>query len=330
MKKIAIVNSSSFGVHFDNQFKALEDIGEVKRFRYPIDVDAKTMADNLHDMDYIIASVTPKFTSEFFALCPKLKLISRHGIGYNNIDIEAAGKHGVLVTIVDGIVEQDAVAENAIALLMSVSRRVCKSYKAAREGNWHTRAYFMGHQLRGKTTGVIGFGNIGSRVGSIMKEGFHNRLLAYDPYVSDEDLIKRGAVPVSLETLLKESDFISLNAFLDEKSYHMIGKKEFSLMKKEVILVNSARGELVDLDALLHALDEKLITGYGSDVIEKEPVGKDYPLFQYDNVIISPHTSAYTWECLKGMGDKVVDDVVRTDQGKKPHLVVNEAWLKER
>lgn len=324
MKKIAIVNSSSFGVHFSDHLERLKAIGTVERYTFPIDVDALTLAETIGDVEYIIASVTPTFPASFFAQMPHLRLISRHGIGFNNVDVKAATDHGVYVTIVPGLVEQDAVAENAVALLMSLSRRIVESYDAAKTGNWKLRSKFMGYQFSGKTTGVIGLGNIGSRVAAIMHGGFKNTILAYDPNKSAEQIRALGAHPVTLDELLSKSDFISLNAFLDGSSRHLLGEHEFSQMKPSVLITNSARGELVDLPALLQALDTKRIAGYAADVAEGEPVGPDYPLFKYENVILTPHTSAYTWECLRGMGDKCVDDVERVQQGLVPHNVVNQ------
>jgi Lactate dehydrogenase and related dehydrogenases len=323
MKKIAIVNSSSFAEHFPEQLERLTTIGEVKRFNFPQDVEQKVLVENLKDFDYIIASVTPFFKKEFFEGCDKLKLISRHGIGYNNVDAKSAREHGVHVTIVEGVVEQDAVAENAIALLMGISRRVVESSKAAKEGNWKDRANFMGYQIRGKTTGIIGLGNIGSRVGSILKGGFKNEIFAYDPILGDEEIERRGAKPVSLETLLTESDFISLNAFLTEENYHMLNADAFQKMKDGVLIVNTARGALVDDKALLAAIESGKVAGYGSDVVENEPVGAEYFLFENERVVISPHTSAYTWECLRGMGEKVVDDVEKVNAGQLPEVLVN-------
>lgn len=328
MKKIAIVNSSSFGVHFFKHLHRLESIGEVKKYKVPADIDGKSLAEIVGDADYIIASVTPEYDQEFFENSPNLKLISRHGIGYNNVNINEADQHNVHVSIVDGIVEQDAVAENAVALLMAVSRRIAASSTAAKQGSWKTRSKFMGYQFRNKTTGIIGLGNIGSRVKDIMKYGFNNKILAYDPYQSAEALKEQGVHPVDLETLLKGSDFISLNAFVNNDSYHMIGKHEFSLMQNHVIITNSARGELIDLEALIDALENHKIAGYGADVAEGEPVDSDYPLFRYENVTISPHTSAYTWECLEGMGDKCVSDVERVDQGLAPLNTVNRKKIK--
>ena len=255
-------------------------------------------------------------------------MIARHGIGYNNIDIEAATKKGTFVTKVDAAVERESVAENAVALLMTVIRQTALASEKAKEGKWAERAKFMGYEIKDKTVGVIGFGNIGSRVGEILKNGFNAKLIAYDPYLTREEIEKRGAQSVSLEELLKNSDIIYLNALLNENSYHMISEKSFALMKKGVFIVNAARGGLIDEKSLIKALDEGIIGGLGLDVVEGEPIDENHPLFAYKNVVITPHTSAYTYECLKGMGDKVVDDAEKVAKNENPNNVVNKELLK--
>lgn len=321
--KIAIVNSSSFGNVFPEHIKRLEALGEIERFTLPKDLGGKELAQYLHGYEVIIASVTALYNKEFFAHKDKTLLISRHGIGYNNIDIAAATEKGTIVTKVSSLVEREAVAENAVALLMTVMRQVREASLKAKIGKWAERAKFIGNEIKDKTVGVIGFGNIGSRVGEILKNGFDAKLIAYDPELSAEQMKERGAVPVSLEELLTNADIISLNACVTPQSYHMLSGKEFSLLKKGVFIVNTARGELTDEKALIAALDNGQIAGIGLDVIEGEPIGAEHPLLKYENVVITPHTSAYTYECLYGMGNKVVDDVERVLSGRTPIDVIN-------
>jgi phosphoglycerate dehydrogenase-like enzyme len=164
-------------------------------------------------------------------------------------------------------------------------------------------------------------------VGEILKNGFSANVLAYDPFLSEEEIRNKGAKPVSLEELLRNSDIISLNASLTPESYHMLSFKEFSLMKEGAILVNTARGELIDEEALLDALEKGKVAGVGLDVVEGEPIDKNHPLLRFDNVIITPHTSAYTYECLRAMGEKVVCDVERVFKGEIPEEVINKGVL---
>lgn len=326
--KIAIVNSSSFGRIFPEHIEKLKKLGQVDRFDLPKDIGGKALAEKLMGYSVIIASVTALYNKEFFEKKDKTLLISRHGIGYNNIDVPSATEKGTFITKVDAPVEREAVAENAISLLMTVLRQIVPASLKVKESKWAERAKFMGCEIKGKTAGVIGLGNIGSRVGEILKYGFNADLVAYDPNLSDEEIRKKGAEPVSLEQLLKRSDIISLNASVNNTSYHIISEKEFSLMKKGVYIVNTARGELMEQNSLLKALDEGIIAGLGIDVVEGEPIDEHHPLLSYKNVVVTPHTSAYTYECLKGMGDKVVDDVEKVLRGEKPDNVINSELLK--
>lgn len=327
--RIAIVNSSSFGRTFGEHMERLKALGEVERFELPKDMGGKELAEKLRGYSIIIASVTALYNREFFENKDETLLITRHGIGYNNIDVAAATEKGTFITKVDALVEREAVAENAIALLMAALRKVVPASQRVKESKWSERAKFMGYEIKDKTAGVIGLGNIGSRVGEILKNGFGAELIAYDPNLSNEEIIKRGAEPASLEELIKNSDIISLNAFVDAKSYHMLSEKEFGMMKKGVYMVNTARGELMDEKSLLWALDEGIIAGLGLDVIENEPIDEHHPLLRYENVVITPHTSAYTYECLKGMGDKCVGDVEKVLRGENPDNIINKELLKQ-
>ncbi|MGB9678431.1 MAG: D-isomer specific 2-hydroxyacid dehydrogenase family protein [Thermoanaerobacteraceae bacterium] len=325
--KIAIVNSSSFGMYFEDHIERLKVLGEVERFELPHDMRGKALAEKLMGYSVIIASVKPYYDREFFEYKDKTLLIARHGIGYDAIDIESATKKGTIVTKVAGIVEREAVAENAIALLLGVIRKVREASLRVKDGKWHERADFLGYEIKDKVAGIIGIGNIGSRVAEILKYGFGANVIAYDPNLSEEEIIKRGARPVSLEELLGSSDIISLNASLNERNYHMLSYKEFSMMKNNVFIVNTARGELIDTQALIKALKEEKVAGVGLDVAEGEPIDENHPLLGFDNVIITPHTSAYTYECLRGMGDKVVSDVEKVLKGEIPDGVVNKEVL---
>jgi D-3-phosphoglycerate dehydrogenase len=329
MYKIAIVNSSSFGKYFPEHIERLKKIGSVERFTLPGDMHGKELAEKLMGFNIIIASVTPFYDREFFEYKDETLLITRHGIGYNNIDIKTATEKGVIVTKVPGVVEREAVAETAIALLMAVMRKIREASLKAREGKWEERANFIGWEIKDKVVGIIGYGNIGSRVGEILKNGFNAKVIAYDPYIPDEKLKQLGVEPVSLEDLLRRSDIISLNASLNEKSRHMISEKEFNMMKNGVIIVNTARGELMDEEALIKAIKSGKVAGVGLDVMKDEPPDPQNPLLHMDNVVVTPHIAAYTYECLKGMGDKVVSDVEKIVNKEIPDEIVNRDVLEK-
>ena len=308
--KIAIINSSSFGKYFPNHLERLEKIGEVKHFTFENNIPGKELAEALQDFNIVIASVRPFFNKEFFDNKRQpLLLLSRHGIGFNNVDVVAAKEHGTIVTIVPPLVERDAVAENAVTNLLALIRQTVQSQEAVKSNEWKKRASFLGINVTGKVIGIIGCGNIGSRVAEIFKHGFNARLLVVDPKVSVDWANKNNIEIVELDYLLQNADIISLNASLNETSYHILKAPQFSLMKKGVYITNTARAELIDETALLNALDNGTVAGHATDVMYVEPSYSDHPLVKHPKVLVTPHTSAYAIECLQGMGEKCVQDV---------------------
>ncbi|ETY73662.1 D-isomer specific 2-hydroxyacid dehydrogenase family protein [Lactiplantibacillus fabifermentans] len=308
--KIAVVNSSSFGQVFKEHWTALERLGEVKRFMVPTDIDGKTLAETLHGYNVIIASVTPMFNAEFFANKDELLLLSRHGIGFNNVDLNAAKAHGTKVTIVPQLVERNAVAENEFVNLLALVRQVVPAANSERNDHYEDRAQFMGNEFSGKAFGVVGCGNIGSRVAELFSV-FGGPVYVADPNPkSSPEWFKNNNVErVDLDTLLAKCDYISLNASLDDNSYHMIDAAKFALLKPGAYICNNGRGALVDEDALLAAIDAGTLAGYAADAVEVEPVRASHPFLNNDRILLTPHTSAYTYECLRGMGEKCLSDV---------------------
>lgn len=320
--KIAIVNSSSFGKIFPKHIERLKEIGEINYFKVDGEIGGKELAELLNGYNIIISSVTPFFTREFFEHKDELLLISRHGIGYNNIDLEAAKEHQTVVSIVPALVERDAVAENNMTNLLALMRRTVESSNRVKADRWEDRAQFVGHTLFNKTVGVIGVGNTGSCVVETLRNGFRCDILAYDPYKSDLYLKRHGAKKVELDELLANSDVICLCAKLTEENYHMIGCEEIAKMKDGVYISNSARGALLAEDAVVEGLQSGKIAGLATDVLEEEPGRANHPYLAFDNVIMTPHTSAYTMECLVDMGNKCVSDVECIVQGKLPERSV--------
>lgn len=320
--RIAIVNSSSYGKVFPEHLERLKQLGEVQHFTLDSEIDGKTLAEKLHGYNMIVSSVTPFFTEEFFQHKDELKLITRHGIGYNNIDLEAAKKHNTVVTIVPALIERDAVAENNITNLLNVMRQASPAFESVIQNNWEERARFVGHGLSGKTVGLIGIGNIGSRVAEILNYGFRCDVLSYDPYKSALEIESFGAKKVELNELLEKADVICLCASLNEENYHMLSTAEFSNMKDNVYLSNTARGALIDEAALVDALEAGKVAGFATDVLEVEPGRSNHPYLKFENVLMTPHTSAYTMECLEGMGNKCATDCERIAVGQLPDRAV--------
>ncbi|HFI0812723.1 TPA: D-isomer specific 2-hydroxyacid dehydrogenase family protein [Streptococcus suis] len=318
MNKIAIVNSSSFGKIFPDHLTKLREIGEVAFFNFDQHIPGKELAENLKGYNYIIASVTPFFNQEFFENKDELRLLSRHGIGYNNVDLEAAKAHDTIVSIIPALVEREAVAEQNITNLLNLMRQVSQSTRRVLSDKWEDRAQFVGNTLYGKTVGMIGVGNTGSCMAETLRYGFRCRVISYDPNKSALEMQQHGVEKVELDYLLEVADVICLAANLTEDSYHMINAQAIEKMKKGVYISNSARGALIDESAVIAALESGHIAGYATDVLEVEPGRATHPLLKFDNVIMTPHTGAYTKECLEEMGKKCVQDVQDVIQGKLP------------
>jgi phosphoglycerate dehydrogenase-like enzyme len=325
--RIAVVNSSSFGTHFPEHLERLRRIGTVRRFTVPRAVAGERLGRLLRGYTYIIASVTPCYPRSFFETAgSELRLIARHGIGYDNVDVQAAAEHGVVVTKVPGPYEREAMAEHTVALMLTVVRAIVPADAAVREGRWMERALFMGIELRNRTVGILGIGNIGTRVAEILGRGFGARIVAHDPGVPPSEIRRRGARPVGFEQLISTSDIISINRSLSPDAHHLFDARVFARMKDGVFLVNTARGEFIEPESFARAVRSGKIAGAGFDVVEGEPVtSRTHPFFGLPNVVVVPHIGAYTIESLQRMGDKVVSDVERMHRGLRPTEMVRPA-----
>ena len=310
--KIAIVNSNSFGQIYPEHLDRLQKIGSIKRFMVDQNISGKALAKLLNGFNIIIASVTPNFTREFFEHKDELLLLSRHGIGFNNVDVSAAREHHTLVTLVSPLVERDAVAENAFANLLAITRKTVSAHNMVVKGSWSNRATFQGTNFTGKTFGVIGVGNIGSRVAELFQDAFHGRVLVVDPkpHVPGNWFEANPKIElVDLTTMLEQADFISLNASLNETSKELLNDQTLKLVKDGVYITNAARGALINESAMQSAIESGKVAGYATDTMISEPVNADHPFLTNDRIIITPHTSAYTDDCLFAMGEKCVGDV---------------------
>jgi len=326
-ERLGIINSSTFGIYFSDVMDRLNDQFFVRRFDVDPDVDGRKLARKLEEFEYLIVSVTPRFTRTFFNNQTDLKLLARHGIGYDNVDIDAATEAGVLVSRVDGIYERNAVAELTISLVLSCLRHVPAADRAVQDREWSRRREFIGGELSRKTLGIIGFGNIGSRVAEIASEGFGASVLTYDPSPEVQITGENDVERVDFKELIQNSDIISINASLNPTSRTLIGESEFRRMKDGIILVNTARGELIDEEALIQALNSEKVAAAGLDVVQREPIPADHPLLDRDNVLVVPHVGSYTRHSLRRMDENSVCDVERVRSGKLPDQLVNPSVL---
>lgn len=328
-ERIGIVNSSTFGRYYPDLMERLEKIGPVERLDVDPEISGEELAKKAAGFTYIIASVTPTFPRAFFEHTEGLKLIARHGIGYDNVDVEAASEKGVVITRVDGVHERDSVAELAVALILLCLRKVVPAARAVQENQWLKRKAYTGKELSTTMVGIIGYGNIGSRTAEIIKDGFNAEILAYDPYVEDAAIRKGGVTPVGFEEILKRSDVLSFHASLNKDNYHFIGKDELELMKRDVVIVNTARGELIEEEELAKAARNGTIGAVGLDVAEREPMREDSPLLGLENVVIVPHIGGYGEYSLRKMDEKNVEDVEAMVAGRVPEQVVNPVVFEE-
>lgn len=314
---ICIINSSTFGKHFQEHIDTLEAFAELRHLTVPAGIDGDELAEKIKDADGIIASVTPKFPAKTLEQCKKLVLLARHGIGCDNVDLEAATELGITVSRVKGVVEREAVAEYAITLLMAAGRKVNQGLLAVKDSKWESRFRMVGMELKNKTAGIIGLGNIGSRSAEILSNGFGANVIATDPYIEDERFTRFNAKKVDLDTLIRTSNAILFHCPLTPETSRMFKKEQLDSMQKGVVLVNTCRGELVNEDDLYDSLLHGNMGAYATDVVEGEPIDGNHRLAKLDNVIVTPHLGGYSWESLYGMGQTCVDDMVAVFQKDK-------------
>jgi len=257
-------------------------------------------------------------------LPPSLKVISRYGAGFDRVDLEAATKKGIVVTNTPGA-NSEAVADLAFGLLLSVARRIPALDKRVRQGEWPRS---QGIEVFNKTIGIIGMGAIGKAVARRAK-GFSMNIMAYDPYI-DEDYAKKNDITVcKLDELLSKSDFISLHLPHTQSTHHIIDRRAIELLKRGAIIVNTARGGLIDEEAAYMALKEGKLGGLALDAFEIEPPEKS-PLFELDNVVVTPHTGAHTAEAVNNMAVMAVKNLMDILEGKDCQFIVNKDVLKKK
>ena len=256
----------------------------------------------------------------------RLKIVSRHGVGVDNVDVDACTRHGVMVTIT-GDANSQAVSEHAFSSFLAVARKVAFANSHVRAGEWN-RDLFIGVELYGKVLGIIGLGRIGTRLAK-QAAGFDMEVLAYDPYVDAGAVQNSNVTLVDLVTLLHRADFISLHLPLTTETRHIIGPAELAAMKPLAILVNTARGGLIDESALYQALANEIIAGVALDVFEQEPLPVGHPLTQLDNILLSPHVAGQTEESLIRMSVSAAENILAVFNGQVPPFVVNPEVLKK-
>ena len=282
-------------------------------------MDDSRFVDALSQVDAILCGNDLKVNAEVLDKAPGLKAIAKLGAGLDTVDIDAASRHGAIVFHTPGANNQ-AVADHTFALILSVARKIVYCDRSLRNKLWeHTK--IMGLEIWQKTLGLIGLGAIGRCV-AIRGQGFQMKVVAHDPFWPTEFAAEHNVDRMEIDELLNVSDIVSIHAPLTAENKGMIDKRALNLMKPSALLINAARGGLVNEADLYQALKDNVIGGAGIDVFEEEPP-TDSALLELDNVVVTPHTAAFTFEGMNNMSVGVVEQLIEFSRGKEPIHVVN-------
>lgn len=273
------------------------------------------------DVDAIIVRANGTVSSRIMDAAPKLKVVGRHGVGVDNIDVPAATERGIWV-VNTPLANREAVAEHVVGMMLVLAKHMRQADIALRRGHWQARYELIGLELYGKAVGIVGLGNIGSRVAEVCHRAFDMQVLYHDVVNRQDAQRNLGARRCNLAELFSESDFVSVHLPKLPETEHLVGAQLLSLMKPSAYLINTSRGGIVDEDALVAALRAGKIAGAGLDVFEAEFTSAHLPVLDLENVLLTPHMSAHTEEAMVRMS-LVAEDVVRVLDGQPPLCPVN-------
>jgi phosphoglycerate dehydrogenase-like enzyme len=269
-----------------------------------------------------VVVLAPRVTAASLSDSDELLAIGRFGVGYDSVDVDACTEHNVLAMITAGAVDRP-VAEATIGWMIALTHHMLAKDRMVRTGQWDDRTNYMGCELRDRTLGVVGLGGIGRKLVSLL-EGFGMRQpIAFDPFVPPSVLEELGVRSVSLDELLTTADFVSVHCPLNDQTRGLIGADEIAKMKPDSYLLNTARGGIVDEQALFDALQARRITGAALDCFDDEPVTQPHRFGELDNVILAPHSIAWTTELFRDIGRTACQSMLDLSQGKRPVGVLN-------
>jgi D-3-phosphoglycerate dehydrogenase len=308
-----LVATRSFGSTSQKPWQVLAEAGcEVVKADMQGEMTAERMINLLQEIDGAVVGVVP-MTAQVLENAPRLKVVSMHGVGVDHIDLDAAERLGIVIANCPGTNDQ-AVADLALGLMIAAARQIPAADAALRSEQW---GKYSGCELWNKTLGLIGYGRIGRGVAK-RSLGFDMNVLVYDPYIQPDQVGLSGVQLTSLEEVITSADFLSLHAALTDETHHMIGAELLTKMKPTAYLINTARGGLIDEQALYAALSNKQIAGAALDVfVEEPPLGS--PLLTLPNLVLTPHIGAHTKEAIERMGVMAAQNIVLTLQGGQPH-----------
>ena len=251
------------------------------------------------------------------------RVISRYGVGYDNVDVRQATEKGIWVARVPDYASEDT-SDQALALFLGCVRKIAFKDRAIRSGRWNLHKEQPNYRITGKTFGIVGYGGVGLALHRKLQGLSLSRILICDPTEDPEFIRRQGGEAADLETLLTQSDYISLHVPLKENTRNLIGPRELEMMKSRAILINTSRGGVVDEEALASALEERRIAGAGLDVFTHEPLGQDSPFMKLDNVILSDHAGWYSEESLRELKIKAARNIAEVLKGSAPLYPVNQ------
>jgi len=290
----------------------------------------QVLLEHVRDVEGLLCLLTDKVDAELMNKAPKLRVVSNYAVGYDNVDVVEATRRGIIVTNTPDVLTETA-ADLAFALMMAAARRIVEGDKLVRAGNWKTWGplILLGQDIHGATLGIIGFGRIGRAVAR-RAQGFGMKSLYYDLRRADEVEKELGVEYAEFERLLTESDFVTVHTNLTTETHNLIGAKELARMKKTAVLVNTARGPIVDNIALFEALRDRKIAFAALDVTEPEPIPSNHPLLSLSNVIITPHIASATVATRTKMGLMAADNLISSLKGQIPPNPVNPEILSKK
>ncbi|MGC2402066.1 MAG: NAD(P)-dependent oxidoreductase [Acidobacteriaceae bacterium] len=270
----------------------------------------------------VLISLKPRVTAESLQGISRLCAIGRCGVGYDNVDLDACTEHGIAVFITPGGVVRP-VAESIVLLVLALSHNLIVKDRLVRQGSWAESTKRLGREPRQRVVGTIGLGNIATEAIRLLRVFDVEKFLAFDPYVSPERAAQLGVNLISLNDLLRESDYVLVNCPLTPQTRGLLGGPQLALMKPDAVLINTARGAIVDEAALIDALQSRKIGGAALDVFEQEPLSASSPLATMDNVILSSHSIAWTQELFRDMGLIDCQGALAIYHGEVPENIVN-------
>jgi len=301
----------------------LYGFAELRIWQEEVPAPREVLLEEAGEVDGLLSLLTDTIDVELMDAAPKLKVVSNYAIGYDNVDVEAATERGIMVCHTPGVLT-DTTADFAFALLACVARRLVEASEYVREGRWKTWGPMLclGYDLHGATLGLVGLGRIGSGVAK-RATGFDMRILYHDVSRQPSREEELGLTYVDLETLLRESDFVSLHTPLTPETHHMMDREQFTMMKSTAILINTSRGQVVDQKALYEALVSGGIAGAGLDVTDPEPILRDDPLLTLDNCVVVPHIASASVATRTMMATMAAENLIAALQGRMPRNPVN-------